>query len=164
MQTPVPVIPLDYDDRTADPWRPVARLVAAVVIVQGATMAVSSGWSALRIVTQSGGGIPASAVDRFGLAVEVAKAATAGGLVAAGRFAWRRRASGRQWCVALQPVLAGLVLAEAAQWAWQLSGATGPDWLLWTVDDGLSAVTALVLPAFVWAFFRRPDVRASFGL
>ena len=163
-EPPRAVIPLEYGGAADDGAWAVARFTAPFVAALGAAVAVSSVWTAVRVAVGSGpqpSGLIAS--DQVVMVVEIVKACAGVGLAVGGVQARRRRGGGRRFCVAFAAVLAASVVAETGVWTWQLDQTNGGmTELLWAGDYGWSTLVELVPVAFVWAFFRRPDVRAAF--
>ena len=155
---PRPVIPLDYGGRSGEGVWPAARFVATFVVVQGAAVLASSGWSAARLGLEA-----ADPSDRVAAVVEGVKAAAGAGLVVGGVLARRRRGGGPPCCVACEAGVGVLFVAETAVWLWQLggNGYAGREAVLWGGDYALQLLVELAMPAFGLAFFRRPDVRAA---
>ena len=161
---PIPVMSLEYDRPGTYPWRSVTRLMAAAVVAQGVALVGPNAWSAgLTLATRPWSLTPDDLPRTW---IELCMAAAGVGLVFAGVLARRGRAIGRTLAILLQVVVAGLAVAGAAVPFWQLTRRIGPgnvDLLRWGVGLVLYLPGSLLLPAVIWAFFRRPEVRAAFN-
>ena len=163
---PVQVMALDYDGGDAKPWSAVVRLMALTAGAQGVTHALSTLWQVVQFAIQSGSPWRLDLQGGIGPALELASSAAGVGLAVAGWLAYRRRVVGRHGVLWLEPALAGLAVAQAAQSVWHLSQISGfPQSQMWTyaVMNVLYLPSSFVLPALLWLFFRRSEVRASFG-
>lgn len=165
---PVPVVPLGYDDRAADPWSGVVRLMAAAAAVQGFAGALGSGWPLAVILGRAGGALShVSASELLWFGVEFLRVGAFLGLGVAGWLAANRRAVGRRWILWLEAAAVAFAMEQACfeilgQWMRFRGRAVGPG-LSWAwLAIGLAGLpSAVVLPGLLWAFFRRPEVRAA---
>ncbi len=161
----LPVMPLDYVDRVADPWRPVARLMAAAAVAQGVALVLPTLWELSQGTSVWGAFLYAGRdVVRWGmLLTDLLRSAAGITLAVGGGLACARRPAGRACVLWAEPAVAALGLAHTGlnivRYYGLIRGAT--QWQMMMVDQLLSAVLPLVLPAVVWGFFRRPEVRAA---
>ena len=162
----VAAIPLEYDRPAAGGWRPVIRLMSAAAVAQGAADVLTfMGQVAQVFAGNSGRFRLGSGAELFGLLVESGQAGVGVGLMVAGWLAFRNRASGRGLIAPLELAAAALIVTRAAAFAWryQQFRFAPLQLLMMVLVSFLYAIAGLVLPALLWAFFRRPEVRASFA-
>ena len=167
---PATAVPLEYDRRSPDPWRPVVRLTALAVVAQGLTMALPGVLGATELLARSAAirSIAGNPADGAWLVVELARGGVGVALAVGGGMVVRGRPTGRPFVVAGEVAAAVLVVAQMLVTVWRTyallsraSAGGGADWLRLIGMQLLYAPQALVLPALVWALFRRPEVREA---
>lgn len=169
---PTPAVPLDYFEPRAATWRPAVELLATVLVANGWFAVGAFAWACGCFAWQAATRVPAGGVPLRGwplvidgpaLAVSIANAIVA--------TAVRRRPTGgvRRWLIGLAAAECAVdPLTRLAHQAYYASvlfpylGRVSPYAAAYHGGSIGSAAYAVVFPAAVIAFLRRPEARAVF--
>ena len=166
LPTPVAAIELEYVRQPGPSWWPVVRVASTAVVVQGASMAVSAGWTVSQFVSRawpfgrSARGLP----DTLWLAAEAARGSVGIALAVGGALVLRRLRVGTRLVLALELATAALVVSGATLSVWRTytylapARAAGLGWGELVGGQLLYVPLQLVLPGLIWTLFRRPEL------
>jgi hypothetical protein len=168
---PTPAVPLDYFEQHREPWVPVVRMVTRLVIwlqvyILLYYLAEVSGYFA-HLLTP---GFRAPAATGLPLVVAFPEFLGHLAILLGAMDARKMREEGRRWITGGSMFLMLLALPSYMAvglyqaGSYRYSHYYGPVYtIVFLCKRILAAAGSMIVPFFIWKFFKRPEVRALFG-